>query len=347
MKLIDIRSDTVTQPTKEMLDAIVQAELGDDGRSHDDPTVNQLEKLAAEITGKEAAILVPSGVMGNTISILSNTKRGDKVIVERTSHIYTNENGSWMILGDLFPVTIQGDNGCMDPLRIESEIKGSTKNEPSLICIENTHNNAGGIVMTTSQMKQIWDLAQVYGVKVHCDGARIFNAAIYLGKEVKELCQYTDSIMFCISKGLSAPIGSLVCGTKEFIQQARFYRKLLGGTMRQAGIIAAPGIVSLTRMIGRLEDDHKNAALLAKGLEKIPGIQLRNQVQTNIIYVDLSELGITGDDFRAQMQNHGIRTGGGKLPETRLVTHRGITKENVLEVIESTQRVVNELKGKQ
>lgn len=142
------------------------------------------------------------------------------------------------------------------------------------------------------------------------------------------------------------PTRALVCGTKEFIQQARFYRKLLGGTMRQAGIIAAPGIVSLTKMIARLEEDHINAALLAKGLEKIPGIQLRNQVQTNIIYVDLSELGITGDEFRAQMQNHGIRTGGGKLPETRLVTHRGITKEDVLEVIKATKSVVNELKGK-
>ncbi len=345
MKLIDVRSDTVTQPTKGMLEAILKAEFGDDGKSHDEPTVNQLEKIAAEITGKEAAILVPSGVMGNTISILSHTKRGEKVIVERTSHLYTNENGSWMILGDLFPVTIQGDNGYMNPHNIEAEIRTSTKNKPSLVCIENTHNNAGGTVMTTSQMKQIWDLAQVYGIKVHCDGARIFNAAIYLGKEVKELCQYTDSIMFCISKGLSAPVGSLVCGTKEFIQQARFYRKLLGGTMRQAGIIAAPGIIAITKMVERLKEDHKNAALLAKGLEKIPGIQLRNKVQTNIIYVHLSELGITGDEFRAKMHIHGIRTGGGKLPETRLVTHRGITKENVLKIIESTRSVISELKG--
>jgi len=343
MKLIDIRSDTVTQPTKEMLEAIVQAELGDDGRSHEDPTVNKLEKIAAEITGKEAALLVPSGVMGNTISVLANTSRGEKVIVERTSHLYTNENGSWMILGDLYPVTIQGNNGYMNPNDIETELKTSTKNKPSLMCIENTHNNAGGIVMTTSQMKETWDLAQTYGIKIHCDGARIFNAAIYLGKEVKELCQYTDSIMFCISKGLSAPVGSLVCGSKEFIEQARFYRKLLGGTMRQAGIIAAPGIISLTNMVERLKEDHENAALLAKGLEQIPGIRLRNQVQTNIIYVDLSELDITGDEYRTRMLNHGIRTGGGKLPETRLVTHRGITKENVLKVIESTRKVVSDL----
>ena len=283
--------------------------------------------------------------MGNTISILANTSRGEKVIVERTSHLYSNENGSWMILGDLYPVTIQGNNGYMNPHDIEAEIKTSTKNKPSLICIENTHNNAGGIVMIISQMKETWDLAQTYGIKIHCDGARIFNAAIYLGKEVKELCQYTDSIMFCISKGLSAPVGSLVCGSKEFIEQARFYRKLLGGTMRQAGIIAAPGIISLTNMVERLKEDHENAALLARGLEQIPGIRLRNQVQTNIIYVDLSELDITGDEYRNRMLNHGIRTGGGKLPEARLVTHRGITKEKVLEVIESTRKVVSDLEG--
>lgn len=345
MKLIDIRSDTVTQPTREMLEAILQAELGDDGRSHEDPTVNKLEKIAAEITGKQAALLVPSGVMGNTVSVLSNSSRGDKVIVERTSHLYTNENGSWMILGDLFPVTIQGNNGYMNPHNIEAEIKTSTKNRPSLICTENTHNNAGGTVMTLAQMKKTWELAQTYGVKVHCDGARIFNAAIYLGTEVKNLCRYTDSIMFCISKGLSAPVGSLVCGSKEFIEQARFYRKLLGGTMRQAGIIAAPGIISLTNMIERLKEDHENAALLAKGLEKIPGIQLRNQVQTNIIYIDLSELGITGDEYRTRMLNYGVRTGGGGLPEARLVTHRGIKKEDVLKVIESTRSVVGDLDG--
>lgn len=345
MKLIDLRSDTVTQPTKEMLEAILQAELGDDSRSHEDPTVNKLEKIAAEITGKQAALLVPSGIMGNTVSVLANTSRGDKVIVERTSHLYASEIGSWMILGDLYPVTIQGKNGYMDPYNIETELKISTKNKPSLICTENTHNNAGGTVMTMSQMEKTWDLAQTYGVKIHCDGARIFNAAIYLDTEVKNLCQFTDSIMFCISKGLSAPVGSLVCGSKEFIEQARFYRKLLGGAMRQAGIIAAPGIISLTQMVTRLKEDHENAALLAKGLDQIPGIRLLNQVQTNIIFVDLTELGITGDDFRTRMFNYGIRTGGGKISEARLVTHRGITKENVQKVIESTRCVVSDLKG--
>lgn len=339
MRTIDLRSDTVTLPTKEMLESIQTAPLGDDARGKEDLTVRKLEELAAEKMGKEDALLVPSGTMANSVSILAQTERGNEVIVERNSHTMTSEFGSWMVIGGLVPVTITERMGYMDPHDIDGAVKLKGQPKTGLICIENTHNNAGGIVMNPEQMKAIWDVAKDHDLPVHLDGARIFNAAIHLGIDVKQLTKYTDSLMFCLSKGLSAPVGSVVCGNKEFISQARYYRRFLGGAMRQAGIIAAPGIIALTKMVDRLKEDHETATLLAHGLKQIDGIKLLHVVQTNIIRFDVGELGMTGDQFMNTMGRFGIKTGGGPRSDLRVVTHRGITKEDIEYTIECVKKL--------
>ncbi len=339
MRNIDLRSDTVTLPTKEMLAAIQTAQLGDDARGREDLTVRRLEELAAEKMGKEDALLVPSGTMGNSVSILAQTQRGDEVILERNSHVMTSEYGSWIVVGGLVPVTIVGKMGYMEPHNVANAIKASGKPKTRLICLENTHNNAGGIAMNPEQMKAIRDVAKEQNLPVHLDGARIFNAALYLGVDVRQLARYTDSVTFCLSKGLSAPVGSVVCGNKEFISQARYYRRLLGGAMRQAGIIAAPGIIAITKMVDRLKEDHEAATLLAQGLQQINGIKLLHPIQTNIIRFDVGGLGMTGDHFMKEMAKFGIKTGGGSRSELRVVTHFGITREDIDYTIECVKEL--------
>jgi threonine aldolase len=335
-KVIDFRSDTVTLPTREMLEAILTAPLGDDG-FRDDPTILQLEDLAAKKVGKEAAVLVPSGTMGNAISVLSRVEKGDQIILGSRCHIYNTEGGHFAIAGGAIPRPLKDDSGCMDPHEVEAAIRPKRPGFPgtALICMENTHNSAGGIALSPAQMKEIYEVGQSRGVPVHTDGARIFNAAIYNGVDVKELTKYTDSIMFCLSKGLSAPIGSIVCGTKEFEQKARSVRRWMGGTMRQAGVIAAPGIIALTKMVDRLKDDHETARMLAEGLRKL-GIRVVNYPpQTNMVFIDISGLGITGADLSKKMAPFGIKMGG-----TRLVTHREIEKEDISYVLECLEKVL-------
>ena len=337
-KNLDFRSDTVTLPTPEMRKAAAEAPLGDDV-SGEDPTVNKLEALAAEILGKEAGLFVTSGTQGNAVSVLAHTNRGDEIILEARSHIYVNEVGGLAVLGSLMARTITGELGWMKPEDIRAAIRADNIHLPrtSLLCIENTHNAAGGIPLTVEQMKSSWDVAKEQGLGVHLDGARVFNAAIALGVDAKELSKYADTIQFCLSKGLSAPVGSLVVGTEELVKRARKYRKMLGGGMRQAGIIAAPGIIALTKMIDRLADDHANAKLLAEGLREL-GLKILNPVITNMVFIDVSSIGWNGDDWINACIKLGWKSRG-RSNRIRLCTHYGIEREDIEAFLEGMSKL--------
>jgi threonine aldolase len=328
-KNLDFRSDTVTLPTPEMRQAAADAPVGDDVFG-EDPTVNKLERLAAEIMGKEAGLFVTSGTQGNAVSVLSHTQRGDEVILEARSHIYVNEVGGLAVMGGLMARTVPGELGWMRPENVEAAIRAPNIHYPhtALVCVENTHNSAGGIPLTPDQLKADWEVAKKHGLGVHMDGARVFNAAIALKVDIKELTRYADSVQFCLSKGLAAPVGSLVVGTNEFIERARKYRKMLGGGMRQAGIIAAPGVIALTKMVDRLADDHENAKLLEEGLKKIKGIRILNLVMTNMVYIDVSGLGWTGKQWADACAKLGWKSSG-YSPTVRLCTHYGIEREDI------------------
>jgi threonine aldolase len=348
MRVVDLRSDTVTLPTAEMLEAMKTAPLGDDVY-REDPTVNRLEELAARKMGKEAALLTTSGTQANLVSVLSQTKRGEEVILESEAHMYYYEAGAFSAFGGLIPRLVKGQRGVIAPQDIELNLRPPDVHFPptSLICIENTHNRAGGTVWTPSQTKAVFDLAHKRGLKVHMDGARIFNAAVAQNIDVKELTQYADSMMFCLSKGLSAPIGSLAVGNKEFIDNARRYRKMLGGGMRQAGVIAIAGIIAIEKMVDRLKEDHSNAQTLAKGLTSIEGISLDlSQVQTNIVVYDVSGLGITSEKWITKLNESGVKTGPLDGRRVRVVTHRGIEKEDIEYTLGVSEKVAAEVRNK-
>lgn len=343
-EIIDLRSDTVTLPTEEMLDAIQHAELGDDVFG-EDPTVNRLEKMAAERMGKEAALLVTSGTQANLISLMSNTKRGELVILESESHIYWYEVGGISLIAGLLPWPVKSHFGALAPEDVEAAIRPQNIHfpEPSLICLENTRNRHGGTIITPSQIKAISEVAQTRGLKLYLDGARIFNAAVALRVDVKEFTKHVDNLMFCLSKGLCCPVGSLLVGTSEFIERARKLRKVLGGGMRQAGIIAAPGIVALGSMIDRLEEDHRNARCLAEGVAKIDGIQVDlSRVQTNMVCFDISGLGIADDVFISKLEEKDILALTLAENKVRMVTHRGIEKEHVEKAIAAIENIASE-----
>jgi len=344
-EFIDLRSDTVTLPTEEMLEAIRHSELGDDV-FREDPTVNRLEEMAAEKMGKEAALLVTSGTQANLVSLMSNTKRGDSVILESESHIYWYEVGGLSVIGGLLPLPVRGVLGVLDPRDVEATIRPKDIHFPetTLICIENTHNRAGGTVVAPDQIRAISEVAKAHGLRLYMDGARIFNAAVAMRVDVKDFTKYVDNMMFCLSKGLSCPIGSIIVGDQYFVERARKIRKILGGGMRQAGIIAAPGIIALEKMIDRLEEDHRNARLLAEGLTRLNGILVNlNIVQTNIVHVDVSGLGATSNQFASKLREHGLLalTRDGNV--VRMVTHRGIEKEHIDKAINVIEGVVNEI----
>ena len=338
-KNLDFRSDTVTRPTPEMREAAYKAEVGDDVYG-DDPTVNELEAKACEIFGKEAALFVTSGTMGNAVSVLAHTQRGDEIILEQRSHIYVNEVGGLAVMGQLMARTIPGDKGYMKPEYIRAAIRPENIHHPptSLLCIENTHNSAGGIALTPQQMKSNWDVAKEHNLGVHLDGARVFNASVALKINVQGIAQYADTIQICLSKGLGAPVGSLVVGTEDIMKRARKYRKMLGGGMRQAGIIAAPGLVALTKMVDRLEEDHKNAKLLADGLSKL-GIRIVNEVQTNMVYVDFSPIEWTAENWIKACTELGWKSRGSGTG-TRLVTHYGIEEEDIKSFLEGMAKKI-------
>jgi threonine aldolase len=349
LREVDLRSDTVTLPTEEMLQAIQTAKLGDDVYG-EDPTVNRLEELAAKKMGKEAALLTTSGTQANLVSMLSQTKRGDEVILEAEAHTYYYEVGAFSALGGLIPRFVRGHYGVMNVEDIEAVLRPPNIHFPptKLICIENTHNRAGGTVWSPSQTKAVFDFAKSHGLNVHMDGARIFNAAVAQGIDVRELTRYVDTLMFCLSKGLSAPVGSLVVGSEEFIERARRYRKMLGGGMRQAGIIAAPGIIAIEKMVDRLKDDHANAKTLAQGLAKIEGISIDpSHVQTNILLYDVTGLGISSEEWIAKMKELGVKAGPVDSARVRMVTHRGIEKEDVEYTLSAAEKAAREVyKGK-
>jgi threonine aldolase len=330
-EIIDLRSDTVTKPTEEMLEAIRHAELGDDV-FEEDPTVNRLERIAAEKMGKEAALFVTSGTQSNLISLMTNANRGDLVILESESHIYWYEVGGISAIAGLLPWPLKSLTGSLDPKEVETAIRPQNIHfpKPSLLCLENTHNRHGGTIITPSQIKAISSVAHKNNLKLYLDGARIFNAAVALNVNVKEFTKHIDNLMFCLSKGLCCPVGSLLVGNQEFIERARKLRKILGGGMRQAGIIAAPGIVALESMIERLKEDHLNARYLAEGISKIDGIHVNlSRVQTNMVYFSIEELALTADQFISKLKENDILALALSENKIRMVTHKGIEKEHV------------------
>jgi threonine aldolase len=290
MRTIDLRSDTVTQPTPAMREAMYRAEVGDDVFG-EDPTVNRLEQMAAERLGKEAALFVVSGTMGNLVALLTHCGRGDEAILGDCSHTFLFEQGGMAALGGIMPHLVSNQpDGTLRLEDIEGAIREDDAHFPRtrLVCLENTHNMCNGTPLTAEYTAQVARLARVHGLRVHMDGARIFNAAAALGVDAQELVRDVDSVMFCLSKGLCAPVGSLLCGSADFIAEARRARKVVGGGMRQAGVLAAAGIVALEEIVPRLEEDHVRARRLAEGLAEIPGVEVA-PVTTNILYFWLTE----------------------------------------------------------
>jgi len=332
MMTIDLRSDTVTLPTPSMREAIYRAELGDDVFG-EDPTTNQLEEMAAERMGKEAALLVASGTMGNLVCTLTHCRRGEEVILGDRSHTFLYEAGGMSTLGGIHPHTISNQpDGTMRLEDIEGAIRGDNVHFPQtrLICLENTHNRCSGSALTSEYIDSAAALAKEHGLSVHLDGARIFNAAVALGVDVKELTANVDSLSFCLSKGLSAPVGSVVCGSSEFIAEARRARKVLGGGMRQAGVIAAAGIKALEEMVDRLAEDHKNARRLAEGIESISGLSIElAKVQTNIIYFELNEDRMTPKELVTELNKKEVKLLAVGARRLRAVTHYGINAEDI------------------
>jgi threonine aldolase len=342
MKLIDLRSDTVTLPTPAMREAMFRAELGDDVFG-EDPTVNRLEAMAAERMGKQAGLFVASGTMGNLVALLTHCGRGDEVILGDQAHTYFYEVGGSAAVGGIHPRPLHNQpDGTIDLAEFEDAIRADNVHFPRtrLIALENTHNRCNGTPLSQDYTAHVGAIARRHGLKVHLDGARIFNAAIALGVDPRELTRDVDSVTFCLSKGLSAPVGSVLCGPRGFIAEARRNRKMLGGGMRQAGVIAAAGIVALEQMVDRLAEDHANARRLAYGLADLPGIQIDPaQGRTNILYFELDHPQVTPSDLAAALRTEGILiTAGG--PRIRLVTHYGITGEDVEQVLATFKRVL-------
>jgi len=320
---VDLRSDTVTRPTAEMREAMAKAEVGDDVYG-EDPTVNRLEKRAAEIFGKEAALFVPTGCMGNLIAIKIWTHHGSEVICEERSHVNLYELASMSAIAGCMPRVARGEDGILTWEEIKAVIRPKIyyDSQTALICLENTSNMAGGTVYPTEQVNEICDHVHEMGLKVHLDGARIFNAATALGENVAQMTKKVDSVMFCLSKGLGAPVGSMVVGTKQFIEKARMYRKMFGGGMRQAGVIAAAGLVALEKSPGRLHVDHENAKLLAEGIARIPGLKIDpKKVRSNIVIFDCTKSGMTAVELCDVLYEHGVWAQDTALHSVRVVTH--------------------------
>ncbi|MGD6775059.1 low-specificity L-threonine aldolase [Sutcliffiella horikoshii] len=343
--MIDLRSDTVTKPTKEMRKASYEAEVGDDVYG-EDPTVTLLEEKAAEILGKEAALFVTSGTQGNQIAVLTHCRPGNEILLEEESHIFYYESGAVAALAGVQTRTIPGVNGIMNPQDIESAIRGEDQHFPEtgLICIENTHNRAGGAVVPVSNMAEIFKVAQRHAIPVHVDGARLFNAAASTCLSIREFTKHCDTVQICLSKGLGAPVGSIIAGSNGFIKRARKWRKRLGGGLRQVGIIAAPGLIALTQMTERLSEDHENAKFLADGLRGMNPLTIVNAVDTNIVVVDVAGLAMKADQFVHALKEKGVLavTFGPTL--VRLTTHFDVSRRDMETVISTIDEIVNSRK---
>jgi threonine aldolase len=328
---IDLRSDTVTTPTPEMRKAMAEAEVGDDVYG-EDPTVRRLEEKSAGLLGKEDGVYVPSGTMGNLVAVMTHTVRGNEIILEAESHIYYYEVGGFAVAAQVLPRIIAGDRGFFTVGDLATSLRGPNLHfpVPVLVCLENTHNRAGGSVWPQERFDAVAQAAHRAGLLVHLDGARVFNAAVHLGRPAAEVARHADSVMFCLSKGLAAPVGSVLVGTKDFIARARKNRKILGGGLRQAGVIAAAGLVALETMIDRLAEDHANARILAEGLAGIEGLAVDlGGVQTNMVMCRVDGLGVAAPDFAKLLTDKGVLTNAVDPRRVRLVTHKDVSSADV------------------
>ena len=329
--VVDLRSDTVTQPTREMREAMAKAEVGDDVYG-EDPTVNRLEAQAAETFGKEAALFVPTGCMGNLVAIKLWTHHGNEVICEERSHVNLYELASMSAIAGCMPRTVRAEGGIMTWPQVEAAIRPKIyyDSQTALVCLENTVNMWGGTVYPTATVDEICDGAHERGLKVHMDGARIFNAATALGEKVSVMTRKADSVMFCLSKGLGAPVGSMIVGTREFIEKGRVYRKMFGGGMRQAGIIAAAGMIALQKAPSRLHIDHENAKRLAEGIAQIRGLKIDPaKVRSNIVIFDCEGIGRTAVELCDALYRQGIWAQDTALYSVRMVTHMDVDRAGI------------------
>ena len=342
--VIDLRSDTVTYPTEDMRQAMALAVVGDDVYG-EDPTINRLEELAAEMTGKEAALFVASGTMGNLIAILIHCRRGDEAVMGHLGHTFLHEAGGMSALGGVFPHVIQnqGDGTlALDDIRGAYREEDVHHPESRLVIVENTQNACGGIPLSVDYMQGLRSATNELSLKVHLDGARIFNAAVALGVNASDLTQDVDSVMFCLSKGLCAPVGSMLCGSKNFIYQARRARKQLGGGMRQAGVLAAAGLISLEKMTQRLAEDHTRAADLAAGLQGIPGFELDKGLPlSNMVFLQLTQKAKKSPvQIQSELARDGMLIGQSGPRNFRLVTHYWINDQDIIKTINAINKVM-------
>ena len=340
--VVDLRSDTVTRPTLEMRRAMAEAEVGDDVYG-EDPSINRLEQSAAEIFGKEAALFVPTGCMGNLIAIKLWTHHGDEVICEERGHVNLYELASMSSIAGCMPRVARGDDGILSWKQIEAVIRPKIyyDSQTALICLENTHNVAGGTIYETAQVAEICDRAHEAGLKVHLDGARIFNAATALGEKVADMASKVDSVMFCLSKGLGAPVGSMLVGSKAFIDRGRTYRKMFGGGMRQAGILAAAGLIALEKSPARLHLDHANARRLAEGIARMPGLSIDPaKVRTNIVIFDCAKTGKTAVELVEELYARGVWAQDIVGYSVRFVTHCDVDRAGIEKALTVLEDVV-------
>lgn len=335
MNFLDLRSDTVTQPTKNMRKAMFEAVVGDDVYG-DDPTVNKLEEYAAKLVGKEAALFVPSGVFGNQLSLFTHCKRGDEVLLGEDCHIIIHETGAPAVIAGVQLRAIKSENGFMSLSDIENKIRGENIHFPdtSLICVENAHSC--GRVISLEHMEKIYNISRKHSIPIHLDGARLFNAVAYLNVDVKDITKYCDSVMFSLSKGLCAPVGSILAGNKDFIEKARKKRKLMGGGLRQAGVLAAPGLVALKEMIPQLKRDYENALLLGKELSKLPNIKVNlKDININMVFFSIENIDYDELDIVNNFYNKGIKINGTEDGKFRFTTHYWIKEEDILYIVDT------------
>lgn len=343
MRPVELRSDTMTRPTPAMRRAMADAEVGDDVFG-EDPTVNRLEELAAERLNKEAALFVASGTMANLVSQMVHCGRGDEMILGSLSHSFFFEQGASAAVAAIHPRTVPNrPDGTLPLEELEAAIRRDNIHFPRtrLIALENTHNLCGGAPLPSAYIEAVGGIARRHGIRLHIDGARLFNAAVALGVPAQELAAAADSVSFCLSKGLAAPVGSVVCGKTDFMREARRARKVLGGGMRQAGVLAAAGIVALKEMVGRLAEDHANARRLAEGLSAVHGLELDpNRYRTNIVYFDVATTRLNADQLVAALQDKGVRMLATGPRTVRAVTHYEVTATDIDYVLETISKIM-------